>query len=182
MALWGWSGGEKWSFVIDTDEYAGNFERELCAYVIGKVDWSYVSNPYDTAGGDYLKMFDKDCGIELEDLSDTRISDPGDDGITRAPCDLAPTPGWSNDGHGNEYKVRPNSKKYSFKHPAYRSVAIFLRRKPSDEELAELVKRALEFPTLPKINEWDSRPAILGCRLVKETVLVEATPAWSPEQ
>ncbi len=26
-----------WGFIIDTDSYAGNFERDLCAYVTGQV-------------------------------------------------------------------------------------------------------------------------------------------------
>lgn len=30
------SDGKTWLFVIDTDEYAGNFERELAAYVTGQ--------------------------------------------------------------------------------------------------------------------------------------------------
>jgi len=28
---------EKHSFIIDTNEYAGNFEREMCAYCTGQI-------------------------------------------------------------------------------------------------------------------------------------------------
>jgi hypothetical protein len=150
--------------------------------VIGAVDDSYGCDRYDTHGGPYLKMFEdeEDGKMKLEDLSDTRVVDPGDDGIHRSPCDLAPTPGWSNDGNGKHYKVRPTGKKYAFKHPAYNSVAIFLQRKPTDKELEVLTRRALEFPSLPKTREWDSRPKILGCRLVKERVQLEEIQVWSP--
>ena len=171
MALGGWNGGDKWSFVVDTDSYAGNFERELCAYVIGAADehGAHVAGPY-------LKLFGMWCPVELGSLSDTRIADSGDDGTRQAPCDLAATPGWSSNGKGKAYPVKPESKKYQYKYPAYNSVALFLRRKPTEEELAELVKRTQEFPTLPKIHPWDSRPQVLGCRLVKEVALVEEIP------
>ena len=29
--------GTEWTFVIDTNEYAGNFEREMCAWLTGQV-------------------------------------------------------------------------------------------------------------------------------------------------
>jgi hypothetical protein len=29
--------GERLLFVVDTDTYAGNFEREMCAYITGQV-------------------------------------------------------------------------------------------------------------------------------------------------
>ena len=38
MALWDWTGGPRWYFVVDTEEYAGNFERELCGFVCGQYD------------------------------------------------------------------------------------------------------------------------------------------------
>lgn len=28
---------KKYSFIIDTNSYAGNFEREMCAYLTGQV-------------------------------------------------------------------------------------------------------------------------------------------------
>jgi hypothetical protein len=169
MALGGEHGGDRWYFIVDTDSYAGNFERELCAYVIGAAGehGAHVAGPY-------LKLFRMWCPVELGSLSDTRIADSGDDGTRESPCDLAPTPGWSNNGNGKSYRVRPNNKRYRYKHPAYNSVALFLRRRPSDDELTELVKRALEFPTLQKVHPWEARPTeILGCRLLKEAVQVD---------
>jgi len=178
MAIGGWDRGDKWSFIVDTDSYAGNFERQLCAYVIGTV--AAFSDPI-FAGRAYLRMFEQECTLPLDELSDTRVADPGDDDVHPSPCDLAPTPGWSNNGKGKTYQVRPNSKRYGYKYPAYNSVAIFLRRRPTEEELHELVKRAVEFTRSPKVHQWETRPnEILGCRLVKEAVVVMEEVAVLP--
>lgn len=170
MALWTWENqAPSYSFVVDTDAYAGNFERELTAYVIGQAD-EYA------AVDEYLEMFTDECSMDFEELSDTRISDPGDDGIMRAPNDLAPTPGWSNNGHGKHYKV---DSAHPFKYPAYQSVAIFLSRKPTDEELSELIKRAVSFFQLPT-KRGTTPPKVLGCRLVAEKLELVSTNLWAP--
>ena len=168
MALWGWEdNGPRWAFVVDTDSYAGNFERELSSFVVGRCD-----EGGDHVGGPYQEMYKKDfrlmdAGTEdpFEDLSETRVDDHGDDAIGRAPMALAPTPGYSNDGHGNISEVGPGEDP---KYAAYNSVAIFLSREPSDGELALLAERAMKFATLPPIKDWDHRPKILGFRLVAE--------------
>jgi hypothetical protein len=174
VALWEWGGDPQWSFVVDTDQYAGNFERELGAYVIGAVD-----DHGDESVAHYLEKFDGATppSKKLTQLSDMRIADPGDDGIHRSPVDLAPTPGWSNDGHGNAYRVKGNGK-YRFKYPSYQSVAIFLVRKPIEEETALLTKRAQEFEHLTRRKAWGSQPKILGCRLVEEHVLLNTHQVW----
>lgn len=151
MAQSDWFGLDKWSFVVDTDSYAGNFDRELCAHVIGATP----------------------------ELSDLRLVDPGDDGFHRAPCDLAPTPGWSNDGYGHAYRV---SRKHGFEHPAYNSVAIFLGRRPTDQELAQMLARARAFPNLLKTYSWRCHPMILGCRLIRETTQLEAIPVTTSQE
>jgi len=169
MALWSWdSPGPRWSFVVDTDSYAGNFERELSSFVVGRCD-----EHGDHRGGLYKAMYEEDFRIHgnsgeedpFEDLVTTRVDDHGDDAICRAPMALAPTPGYSNDGRGNVTKLKPGAKP---KHAAYNSVAIFLDRKPTDAELGILVERAKRFADLPPIKPWDHRPKILGMRLVEE--------------
>ena len=163
MATWDWTQTEpKWSFVIDTDDYAGNFERELSCYVVGQCD-EYGEH----RGGVYREMFAEDFGDKdpFEDLVEHRINDPGDDGIMRAPMDLAPTPGYENDGAGNHRPIAADKKP---KHPAFNSVAIFLTRRPTEDELKILAQRAKAFGRLPKVKEWDVRPKILGFRLVEE--------------
>jgi len=170
MALWNWSRVEpRWSFVIDTDSYAGNFERELCAYVTGHCD-EYGGH----RSGRYKALYEEELPHNpFQHLIDYRVDDHGDDQINRAPMSLAPTPGYGNDGHGNHKKLSFGE---SAKHPAYQSVAIFLRRKPTYDELRVLVLRANTFPALPKEKPWDHRPAILGCRLVEELTTLTSTP------
>ena len=163
MALWSWEkSSPRWAFVVDTDSYAGNFERELSCFVVGRCD-EYG----DHRGGAYKEMYEKDFVGEdpFEDLVEDRVDDHGDDAIGRAPMALAPTPGYSNDGSGKISKVEPGAKP---KLAAYNSVAIFLSRKPTDEELLILVERSKKFSSLSPIKPWDHRPKFLGCRLVEE--------------
>lgn len=178
MAIWGWETSvvdkPRWSFVVDTDQYAGNFERQLCAYVIGTVD-EYGESQAEF----YLDSFESAMGYmglaALKELSDCRVADPGDDGICLAPMDLAPTPDRYNEGKGEHY-LAPLG--IAYQEPAYHSVAIFLQREPTQDEITILTQRAKEFELLPKIKDWDSRPKILGCRLVSETVLLDVRQVW----
>jgi len=154
MAIWDWEEmNPKWSFVVDTDSYAGNFERELSSYVVGKCD-----EHGGHRGGAYRAMYEETFWRTdpFENILEYRIVDPGDDGIARAPMDIAPTPGHEK--------------------PTYNSVAIFLSRKPSKKELSILVGRSDAFVMLPKIKMWDVRPKILGFRLVEERVEVVSHP------
>ena len=43
----------KWIFVIDTDSYAGNFERDMCAYITGVLGDCEV-------GDEFAKLYDKE--------------------------------------------------------------------------------------------------------------------------
>jgi hypothetical protein len=165
MALWSWENPEsRWSFVVDTDSYAGNFERELSSFVVGRCD-EYG----DHRGGAYKEMYEKEVPEKLqviiEDLTEDRINDPGDDGIMRAPMDLAPTPGFENIGDGKILPLKAGKKP---KHPAYNSVAIFLSRKPTEDEFAFLILRTRKFVELPPVTKWEQRPKILVIRLVEE--------------
>lgn len=162
MGLWSWSdSAPRWSFVVDTDSYAGNFERQLASYIVGRCD-----DHGDHMGGPFREMYEKELPDDpFLDLVEERISDPGDDGIHHAPMDLAPTPGFENTGNGEVLPLKPGKNP---KYPAYNSVAIFLSRRPTKNELAMLVARAQKFVTLSPVNRWDHWPKILGMRLVEE--------------
>lgn len=167
MAMWDWTReGPRWAFVIDTDSYAGNFEREMAGYIVGRCD-----EHGEHRAGPYIEMYRRDFpgGDPFEDLVEERVDDHGDDAIGRAPMALAPTPGYGNNGKGKHSRLRAGQ---TAKHPAYQSVAIFLSRRPTPKELKVLAGRAARFPSLPKEREWDERPAVIGCRLVEETVTV----------
>lgn len=164
MSCWDWTGDDvsRWAFVIDTHEYAGNFERELCAYVVGRVDEHGEHHARSE-----LEAFRRDYpnNNPFEDLVESRLVDPGDDGYHRSPCEAAPTPGRGNDGSGDCYDATPER---PAKWPAFESVAIFLSREPTAEEVATMKARALAHRDLPKRREWDPRPTVLGFRIVRE--------------
>lgn len=161
MARWSWASKAKmkWSFVVDTDSYAGNFERELGAYLVGR---------YDEFGGHragpYAAVFERDCESnpllkDFEALSEDRMNDPGDDGKFMSPVDLAPTPGTDK----------------------YNSVAIFLSRKPTVSELQVLNERARAFERLSyeawPLNgvKYPPKFHVIGCRIVGERTVLEET-------
>lgn len=49
----------KYGFIIKTNKYAGNFEREICAYITGNVGECGV-------GSEYARKFKEEEKIELE--------------------------------------------------------------------------------------------------------------------
>ena len=77
----------QYGYIIDTDEYAGNFEREMCAWITG------------TTG---------DCGVghRLADEYDRRIETVqiADEYDCERPVRVHPTPGYYNNGLGFAYK------------------------------------------------------------------------------
>lgn len=101
-------------FVIDTDKYAGNFERDLCGFITGK------AGDYDF---EMIGVYRKEMGLDPDgdDYNEYVIDIIGEHGLT--PCTIWPTP----DCKG------------------YNSVAIFMDRPPTDEEVQLLMKRTYIF-------------------------------------
>lgn len=168
---------EELTLVIDTDSYSGNFEREMFMFIMGRGDTR--NGATNSNMEHYRKLAEAGWFDEvLDDLLDARVNDPGDDGVHLAYVTITPTPGFFNDGKGVHF---PDSEKTKHKHkdkvhhPAFQSVAIFLQRVPTSDELAHIKKRAHLFADLPKKNAWDSRPKILGFRLLRAKTL------WSSE-
>ncbi len=80
-------------FVIDTTDYAGNFERELCAFITGRIGDCEV-------GREMSELFTEETGQEpFENV----IGEADDHGCYR-PVTIYPTPGWFNHGHGGHFK------------------------------------------------------------------------------
>lgn len=78
-----------YGFIIDTDSYSGNFERELCAYVTGHIGDCGTG---DTEAEEYLKQFEKVKGVvQREDAEQHSIF---------RPVEICPTPGIWNNGLG----------------------------------------------------------------------------------
>src|ERR1700723_2670348 len=94
-------------FVIDTEQYSGKFERELCAWITGQVGECGV--------GITLAEYVPRHVYEL--FEEALVHRPDDHGCAR-PCEVWETPGWYNDGKGNHFRGEG-------KYTAYLSVAIF---------------------------------------------------------
>lgn len=152
---------EQLIFVVHTDSYSGNFERELCAYITGQVGDCGV-------GEDLASDFLDDEGDEAADLFDEIVAQVRDDHGVMRPCAIYPTPGRLNDGYGNMRDAKEGETGF----PAYESVAIYFDERPSDEQILLMKDRAVKYAT-DKYNRKsyfkDRAPLIInGFELITE--------------
>jgi len=154
-------------FIIDTDKYSGNFERQMCAYITGQVGSCGVGKEIATYARKELK-------IEIERLNGLIGSELNEDGVYR-PAKIYPTPNIYNNGMGFHFKageedlakeqykktlieefkelseeeyadeLKRLSNKPIDKYPAYQSVAIFLCLEPNKFDIRLLKERAEKF-------------------------------------
>lgn len=124
--------------VIDTDTYAGNFERELCAYATGL--WTQEMHHGEQEGLDAIRAGGQiACSIAAK-------SDPQFDeeyGVPRVE-QLHPTAGRFNNGMGvtrDICEAEPGKTTY----PAYESIAVFLSAPLSEREMEFVRTRAAEY-------------------------------------
>lgn len=84
-----------YKFIIDTDQYSGNFEREMCAYLTGQIGECGV-------GSEYAELFEKEVSgkISFENV----VSIPDDEGYCHRPCIIETNPNWFNTGMGMFYR------------------------------------------------------------------------------
>lgn len=75
-------------FIIDTNRYAGNFEREMCAFMTGMIGDCEV-------GYEYAERFLEDYDHELD-----FVTDKADESGCYRPVQIYPTPGLWNNGMG----------------------------------------------------------------------------------
>lgn len=93
----------QWTFVIDTDSYSGNFERELTGYMTGTLteDRGYGH------GAEESELFLKECGTEkvaeFDEMIDPRPVDHGDSASVDHYA-IWDTPGWFNNGVGGHFE------------------------------------------------------------------------------
>ena len=96
------TGTRSWRFVIDTEDYAGNFERELCAYCTGQIGDC-------EAGDEEAEIFRNEEGKSIQKFADIIEQVPDEHGCAR-PCEIFPTPGWFNGGMGGHFKEETSEK------------------------------------------------------------------------
>lgn len=156
----------KYMFVIDTDSYAGNFERPLTAYCTGCTGDCGV-------GEGQAELFEQEEGEDVLYEADEFIGSEPDDRGCHRPCVIYPTPGWTNDGKGNYEKAK------NVKYPAYLSVAIHMTEKPPEVWIERIKRRANIFAANPNLgyrDGWDlEKPfTITGYRWITETITTTA--------
>jgi len=124
---------DKYLFVIDTDTYAGNFERQMCAYVTGQIGECEV-------GKEQAQIAQREIPqvvVQLEDLVDQV---PDEHGCHR-PVSIFPNPRYGNDGNGN-HALLTNENRDRFPWPVYCSVAIYFHSIPDSGLLSAMKTRA----------------------------------------
>ena len=157
-------------FVIDTDQYAGNFEREMCAFVTGHIGECGV-------GQQYQKLFFDFLGLDVEQRDDNpffeQVVDMADDHGCFRPVSIWPTKGRVNDGHGNCYdEDSEEAKKLKQTYGAYESVGIFFRSEPSRALINLMKERVQEFCKLePLRSTVPENIKIRGFRLIKVSLV-----------
>jgi len=189
----------RWGFVIDTDSYAGGFERPLCAVITGQFGECGV-------GQEEAEAFVSPPDINFEDLI---LQVPDEDNGCRRPVVIYPTPGYFNNGMGGHFKDGEDDKAlihlkqkmleqadYSRKvyadkeygeklaqeymkeaselteveHcSAYQSVLIYFNDKPSEKVIEFLKTEALKTQAIFNINIIGFRVVSLG-QVSEETV------------
>jgi hypothetical protein len=148
---------DEFIFIVDTSEYAGNFERNLVAFMTGQIGECSV-------GFECLDYFlDEADDAEKEFVERAVVQKPDDHGTFR-PASIWVTPGrMRTTADGREY-------------PAYDSVAVFLSEAPPEEYLNRWHERALRFGKDPQeygCNEYVPSFEVQGSRLVKQIVSYE---------
>jgi hypothetical protein len=193
-------------FVIDTEQYAGNFNREMCAFVTGQIGDC-------TIGDDFADMVPQDVSKRFRDI----VAQTPDEHGCHRPVKMWATEGWFNHGMGGdfregeekqaledyrkeclkyaEHKVHPNDReahekrwkenaeKPLHKYAAYLSVGILFYDRPPDDLIELMKERANELMTKCTSKgrmgrEGDEPIAITGFRLVEEKVVTEEIAQW----
>jgi len=158
---------DTYMFVIDTDSYAGNFERELCAYITDRVD-EITSSDAELQAEIALEEM-PEIVEEFEDIM-IEIQVEPDDYPKFVAC--WPTPGYGNDGMGKIAKLTPENKA-DYPYDANLSVAIFFSERPSDKLITIMKERAQHLATagIPWYSNTRKRVvSITKFRLLRQNV------------
>jgi hypothetical protein len=136
------------AIVFDTDAYAGNFEREMCAFITGRYGDCGV-------GSDIAEVVLPELRHFYDWYKDKVTQEPDEHGCWR-PASIWPSPALSGTV------------------PQYNSVAIFVEEFPPEDVLVEMAARAQAFVNAPVTYEWGVRPgAILGMRTFEPSYRIE---------
>lgn len=155
----------RYAFIIDTDSYAGNFERELCAYITGQVGECEVGDDYVEDVEVIQAEMPEFAGVEMTlQWIEHHILQQDDEGDhCLRPCAIWPTKGRTNDGNGVHSTVTETNRK---QYDAYESVAIFFDELPPPSVLDFMQARAKTFVVRPLFEGHEPKtPKVENFRL-----------------
>lgn len=134
-----WPQDEK-AIVIDTEEYSGNFEREMVAFVTGQVGEC-------GKGQELADQAQDDLSPEVLHWFRENVVPTADEHGVLRPASISPTPGWYNDGKGNHYPDKKKGRNLykNKKWPAYLSVEFVVDQWPDDHVMEVVLERVQEF-------------------------------------
>lgn len=126
---------------VDTEDYSGNFERELVAFATGCAHEDSHSGIHDIAGTARAQM-------QFGDWWQNHIKEHAGEDDEYPPCyaNIAATPGWFNNGMGGHFRVGTPGVDVGGRHyPAYQSVSLAVREFPPADVWEEFQERLIEF-------------------------------------
>jgi hypothetical protein len=170
-------------YIIDTDSYAGNFSREMCAFITGVVGECYVGLE------ESLIVRGELTPEEFAWFKDNVFSFSDDHGVSR-PCSTFPNPRWYN-VKGKHFRFADKLPEGDQFYPAYNSVAIFFGTMPPKPTRELVVKRAREYVSRETLYEGEDEGmrdsigrlgiTIESFRIVQlKTEVVDCTPPDMP--
>lgn len=127
---------EQLIFIVHTDQYSGNFERQMTAFMTGQVGDCGVGEEYAEEVMDDFNEQDFEAFQEI-------IGSCQDDHGCDRPCEIWPTPGRYNNGMGGHFDGDPKDGEGRW--PAYESVAIYFDEMPTPQQIQFMKDRAYEF-------------------------------------
>ena len=134
---------DRFIFIVDTEQYSGNFERQMCAHLTNQIGECEVGKEYITDLEDLAEEYPAhDVPKILAWIESNILQVPDDDNYCRRPCVIWPTEGRSNDGMGKHYNVKPST---PYKYPAYESVGIFFGAQPPQDVMNYMIERSKTF-------------------------------------
>lgn len=171
---------KEYKIIIDTEQYSGNFEREMCAYITGR---------YGECGVGYeIAKFYASQINHLEWFKENIVNQPDEDNGCNRPVSVSVTPGWFNNGYGRH--IREGTPTIRTKHPAYLSVEIYTHTIPPKEVIEEIIERAKYFclnresiyaETSKYITKENKEPlTFTGVRIVQNTTIENEICSYKP--
>jgi hypothetical protein len=152
----------KFTVVVDTDSYAGAFEREMCAYITGQtgecgVGKDYAEFAYSSNVQPGHKALSKRDQTWFESHSQPLLG--AKDGDCYRPVSIARTPG-----------ARPRNGHSE----AFHSVEMFFDKQPSGTLFKTMTTRAYKFVELFR-QRGEGTITVIGVRLVEHEVIINET-------